>query len=727
MNEPTDWYTARRPAWLEAVHAVRQAAYRSAIRGRPADDAAAIAGAVDDFVGLHLMWQFAHHRSADPPGVTLTSPLLWSVFNTASVGDRTALPVEAATVIDAPARLRTHRFPVTAFGDYHQLCLARPLHAVPGANERRSRGVHFTPTPLVDYLTDATLRGLSGSDHGIRLLDPSCGCGVFLIAAARFLADRLEVAGGTSRVQRLLDVIAASIFGIDINPRAVKWARRSLLLSAWECDPSGDHSKLRIPDLKRNLVAADFLADQRPAGFPSGFDAILGGPPFVRYSQLKKDCPEQLPDWRKRFVTARGGQFDLYMPFFEQAVRQLDAGGQLGWSISNTFLRSKVGGPLRQLLGENCTVQELVEFENPKVYPDAVTQIVLVRLKKEIVDESCRYVRVSGKPDLRDALGAVAGVDAPNENGLRVCRLPAASCRGRGWRLSESGLDSLSPRGNAQSLKELGIRITQGVVTGADPVFLLRVVYQGQSGLTRVQNREGRQHLIESALLRPAVRSREVHAFTTPVGKSHLLVPYDDCGTVLGEQDLAARFPAAHRYLTKQKDAIPATARRDRPFFAFRNDAVLRLPHGPRILIGMATSGADATLAWDGTLVPHAGVLVLDDLPDRLDPHYLLAVLNGPVFWSFVRSTMPSLGEGRHVLRRESLAEFRLPVPPATTQSEIVALVRRMPSASTASDREHLKGLIDAAVVDWCGSEVHPAPSCFQHLGEELPAEAPVG
>ena len=358
--------------------------------------------------------------------------------------------------------------------------------------------------------------------------------------------------------------------------------RRSLLLSAWECDPAGDHSGLRIPDLRRNLAVADFLAETRLAGFPDGFDAILGGPPFVRYSQLKKDCPQRLGDWRKRFVSARTGQFDLYMPFFEQAVSCLKPGGRLGWSVSNTFLRSKFGASLRRLLGETCTVRELVEFENPKVYADAVTQIVLVQLEKDISDEPCRHVWVRGKPDLREALGAVALEQPRTGIDLQIRHLPANACRRREWRLSGAGDQATAPPGASRTLKEFGIRITQGVVTGADPVFLLRVVQEGQSGRTRVRDREGQQHLIESALLRTAVRSREVHGYAAPLTRSHLLLPYDANGSLLAERELAAQFPAAHRYLVQRRDAIPVTGRRNRVFYAFRNDAVLRLPaaHG---------------------------------------------------------------------------------------------------------------------------------------------------
>jgi hypothetical protein len=507
----------------------------------------------------------------------------------------------------------------------------------------------------------------------------------------------------------------ASVFGTDINPRAVEWARRSLLLSAWKCDPTGDHSGLHVPDLHRNLVAADFLATRRPDEFPNCFDAVLGGPPFVRYSQLRKTSPEQIEGWRVRFVTARTGQFDLYMPFFEQAVRHLKPGGRLGWSVSNTFLRSKFGGPLRRFLDDACNVQELVEFENPRVYPDAVTQIVLVRLQKGTSDNPSRHVQVMGRPDLRTALGAVAGDGGRTEIDLQIRHLPASTIRGDTWRLLGDGGYSATASAPARSLKELGVRVTQGVVTGADPFFLLQVVYWGQSGLTRVEDREGRQHLIESALLRPAVRSREVHGYSTPLSKNHLLLPYDARGKVLSEPDLAAKFPAAHKYLVGRRSEIPVTGRHKRPFYAFRNDAILRLPPGPRILVGMVTSGADATLDTGGVAVPHAGVLVLDNLPADLDPHFLLAVLNSPVFWSFVRSTMPTLGVGRHVLRREPLAGFGVRLPSKAAQSEIAALVTQRMTVPDPDEHTRLKTPIDHAVLNCFGIATRTVQSTKAH------------
>jgi hypothetical protein len=110
------------------------------------------------------------------------------------------------------------------------------------------------------------------------------------------------------------------------------------------------------------------------------------------------------------------------------------------------------------------------------------------------------------------------------------------------------------------------------------------------------------------------------------------------------------------------------------------------------------------TITETDTAVPHAGVLVLDNFPVALDPHYLLAVLNGSGFWAFVRGTMPTMGEGRQVLRRGPLAGFRVPLASESAQAEVVALTRRLLVTTSASERIRLKGLIDEVVLGCCGS-----------------------
>jgi hypothetical protein len=567
--------------------------------------------------------------------------------------------------------------PVTALGELHQSCLADRDAAGPLAGQggqRRARGVHYTPLALVDYLTAGVLdRVLAG--HGeqapVRILDPSCGGGTFLLAAlGRLLtakAGALRPGEAGLSTQDGLDLLGASLFGVDVDPQAVEWTRRALLLAVWDAAlaskaPAPADNRLRVPSLRRNVVCRDFLACREAAaeGPTGGFDAVLGGPPFVRLHSMLRTDPAGVERYRAEYPTARSGQFDLSMPFFEEAIRQLRPGGWLGWSVSNTFLRNASGRPLRSLLAGNCTVHELVEFEDRKLYPDAVTQIALVLLERGRREAPCRHAWVAGTGGLRDKLGSLRSGPQCEHPAITVRRLPAEACRCGDWSLASDRERGLLDRLRAAGipLGRLPVSVCRGLVTGADGVYLLRRVARGE-GETLVQGRErGRHHLLESALLRPVVRSRDIHGYGRLAPRSLCIVPHDERGRPIPEQVLRSAYPRTYRYLLARRDTLLGRAARPAAWYALRSATSLRLPPGPRLLLGQVCSGGNFTLDPAGLLQGHAGVLLLVPDEAQLDPFYLLGVLNSRVFWFFVRQTMPTMGEGRHALRRSALRGF---------------------------------------------------------------------
>ncbi|MBK1697187.1 Eco57I restriction-modification methylase domain-containing protein [Rhodovibrio salinarum] len=120
---------------------------------------------------------------------------------------------------------------------------------------RQQAGAYYTPPALIDLLLDQA--GVGPATRA--LIDPACGAGAFLLAAA----ERMPV-------ERL--------YGIDIDPLAVACTRVALAL---KCQQSG----VAPPDLTQRIVCADALLDDdawarlTPAG---GFDAIVGNPPWER-------------------------------------------------------------------------------------------------------------------------------------------------------------------------------------------------------------------------------------------------------------------------------------------------------------------------------------------------------------------------------------------------------------------------------------------------------------
>jgi type I restriction-modification system DNA methylase subunit len=161
-----------------------------------------------------------------------------------------------------------------------------------------------------------------------------------------------------------------------------------------------DTATTTLPTLDRNIVFADFLrfagspANSEERRLPESFDVIMGGPPFVRLQDLHRTQPDRVEEYKRQFVSAGCGSFDLYMLFIEKSLCLLCEGGRLGLSVSNSFLRSSSGRGLRELISESATVEEIVEFPDAQVYPDAKVQIALLCLSKGRSGSPTRYVRL---------------------------------------------------------------------------------------------------------------------------------------------------------------------------------------------------------------------------------------------------------------------------------------------------------------------------------------------
>lgn len=118
-------------------------------------------------------------------------------------------------------------------------------------NDRKTTGSYYTPTSLITLLLDSALepvveRALKAKDReaallSLRVIDPACGSGHFLVAAAQRLARHLarvrtdEPEPAPAVLQHALrDVVRSCIYGVDVNPMSVELAKVSLWLEALE-------------------------------------------------------------------------------------------------------------------------------------------------------------------------------------------------------------------------------------------------------------------------------------------------------------------------------------------------------------------------------------------------------------------------------------------------------------------------------------------------------------
>ena len=246
----------------------------------------------------------------------------------------------------------------------------------------KSRGIHYTPPELARFLAELVASRLALRGGLLRVLDPACGDGALLAALAR--ARPKPLAGRLSLV------------GYETDPAALDQAAQSLA---------------GLPIAGRTLIERDFLAAGRADDGPSGFDAVIANPPYVRTQVLGAHRAGRLA---KQFGLT--GRVDLYYAFALAMAQALRPGGVLGLLVSNRFLSIKSGSALRGMLRSQFRLEAVYDLGDTKLFAAAVLPAIIIATKQSGTSAvGCRFDRVYGQP--AQNLAANRSCDARSSSG----------------------------------------------------------------------------------------------------------------------------------------------------------------------------------------------------------------------------------------------------------------------------------------------------------------------
>ena len=464
----------------------------------------------------------------------------------------------------------------------------------------------------------------------------------------------------------------------------------------------GRKCTLAPPDLRKNIICRSFLdvEDDQPHG---RVNAIIGGPPFVRLRELYRSQPEQMAVYRRRFQSARRGQFDLYMLFIEKALNVLVDGGCLGFSVSNSFIRTLSGNRIRRIIARRSRVIEIVEFEDKEVYPEAVTQIALLSLAKRADLDRSRHVLVKGVGDIRRKLSRLYHADVGSAPDLVMHDMPSYAFDWPDWHLlpREDAAWLAHIRFVGRPLEQFLGGIGQGLSTGADDVFLMREVGRTFKRVVFGRSRvDGKTYRLERDVTRTIIRGRHVRGYRIPGSRDLCIWPYDSAGRVLSEDDLKTNYPQVYQYL---KQCRPRLAKRPAQagvsWYAPSRDASDHSACGPTLISSKISSPAGFTLIDNPAAVCHNSVVVIAPDASKMEAHCLLGILNSSIFWRFICLTTPYMGCGRQVLRLSDVRRFPIPWPMTEDQRRLFEMIGNLArQAMLRSDVAAVQEEIDTLV-----------------------------
>ena len=292
---------------------------------------------------------------------------------------------------------------------------------------RKAGGVYYTPVYIVDYIVKNTVGklvegkrpGPKGGVRNLKILDPACGSGSFLIGAYQFLLDwhRDEYINdgpenwSKGKIPRIYKsqkgewrlttderkrILLNNIYGVDIDHQAVEVTKLSLLLKMLEGEDEQSIGKQMflfqervLPDLSNNikcgnsLIGQDFYNNQQMSVIDEeeiyrvnvfdwnaefsdimqdgGFHAVIGNPPYVDL----KGSPEQELTYIFRSYDCANNRINLFATFMERSFSLLQrADGYFSMIVPTAVLAQTSYTALRKKILDEATLIDLARLPN---------------------------------------------------------------------------------------------------------------------------------------------------------------------------------------------------------------------------------------------------------------------------------------------------------------------------------------------------------------------------
>ena len=456
----------------------------------------------------------------------------------------------------------------------------------------------------------------------ITILDPACGSGSFLLGAYQLLLDwhrdwyvnhgkekfatgkRPALYQGMGGEWRLTTaerkrILTNNIFGVDIDPQAVETTKLSLLLKVLEGESEQTLSsqfklfhERALPDLGNNikcgnsLIGSDFYQgasgvlpmfgeeerlrinvfdwekefSQSFNGDNTGFDVVIGNPPYIRIQALKEWAPLEVEFYKQRYVSAGKGNYDIYVVFVEKGLSLLNGKGRLGYILPHKFFNAQYGEPLRGLISKGKHLAEVIHFGDRQVFASATTYTCLMFLDKAGAI-ACNFEKVENLDAWRTARRANAPDPEPRIPASIVSGIPTNTIGPTEWNFTV-GQGALLFEKMRQVPKRLGDvgHLFVGLQTDADDVYILEEIRRDNGRVLCASRATGSQHWLEDEHLKPFLKgSLNIRRYALSDLTKRLIFPYEiksGRSALISEKEYGRRYPLTWKYLEVNKKRL---------------------------------------------------------------------------------------------------------------------------------------------------------------------------
>lgn len=577
----------------------------------------------------------------------------------------------------------------------------------------------------------------------IKVVDPSCGSGAFLIQAfERLFRERQWIAREKERIeqvsslfdteQEMKSVLSNNLFGVDINSESVEITRLALWLrTALPNKPLGVLDKNIL--CGNSLVGSDFYNNKSTKlfseenrelvnifdwdkAFPEifkngGFDCVIGNPPYIKLQHFRKAQPEvteylltvKKENGSLKYESAQTGNFDMYLPFIEMGIELLNEKGRMGYIAPNVWMMNEYGKGLRNKLKRTKRLDRWIDFKSFQVFDEAITYTALQFFKGKACDEMKCYFAPDGdisNLDWRSSnIDSITINDFPENDKWQI--LPIKEKQ-----LIDNLLNNNSKLGEQQWTNS----ISQGLISGAFRIYVNKKISENKYEHIN-SNKKCVEIELEDKITKPIVSGEHIKRYEKPLSEQFIIFPYrkvDKNIQLIEFAEMEIHFPSTLNFLKINEKFLrkrDGGKLNDDSWYRFSRNQNLDKQEIPKLLIAGTAPNLRVSCDVNGNFATNDKRVYSIYTKNTTDLLYLLGILNSPIpNFVFKNLARPKSG-GFFDIETQFLAP--LPIPNATDEQKqqvgnmakelqelhtsrrdkMLLIYKRLQSAQTATDK----------------------------------------
>ena len=489
-------------------------------------------------------------------------------------------------------------------------------------NYKNKNGIVFTPKYISDFICKNAFSNVCNI-NSIKIIDPSCGCGIFLISAIEIIKQQTN--------KSIKEILKNQIFGLDISEANTE--RVKILLKI-----IGLMNNEIINDNDINVYCADSLKENWNVVFNTQFDYIVGNPPYVNPHSLNKEQSEFL---KQNFQTTNKGVFNIFYAFIEQSMNFIKENGKVSFIVPNNFLTISAAKPLRDFI--EPYLLELIDLQDNMVFKPTRTYNAIIALGRKDTGK-IKYSNISRTNNIDKSLQNIEPKELDKKN-VFLSR----------WRFLDSKAESNISKIENQFFN-IAHSITAGIATLKDEVY--RVIFNGTDF---IKNVNGVEFIIDKDLIKPIYKIPELK---NSKECGYFIFPYkiiNKNAKIIDEKTMQTQYLQTYNYLLACKNELDLRDKGKQnavAWYAYGRTQCLNR-YGRKLLFGTFALKPNFILIDKKDSLFCNGYAIFEN--DVLELEILQKILNSCIMEYYIKHTSYQIEGGYFCYQKKYIEKFSIP------------------------------------------------------------------